>query len=68
MVLLMRAGAFTAWSFAANFCAKFVKRITSGDESTASAQTRSGGFPKLNGWLINQASLAGKSVRVRCLV
>ena len=67
MVLLMRAGAFTAWSFAANFCAKFVKQIT-GDDESSSAQTRSGGFPKLNGWLINQASLAGKSVRVRCLV
>ena len=52
----MRAGAFTAWRFAANFCAKFVKRITSGDESTASAQTRSSGFPMLNGRLINQAS------------
>jgi hypothetical protein len=61
MLVLLLLGALPL-----NFCAKFVKQITSVDESIASAQTRSGGFPVLNGWLINQASLAGKSVRVRC--
>lgn len=37
-------------------------------ESIASAQTRSGGFSTIKGWLVNQASLAGKFVsdRVSC--
>jgi hypothetical protein len=47
------------WSFAANFCFKFVKQSTGAKESIASAQSRSGGFSMLNGWLINQASLDG---------
>ncbi|OEL29487.1 hypothetical protein BAE44_0009495, partial [Dichanthelium oligosanthes] len=62
MVLLMHAGAFIVWRFAANFCVQFVKQSASDDEPIASAQTRSGGFPMLNGWLINQASLSGKCV------
>ncbi|XP_025805945.1 uncharacterized protein LOC112884682 [Panicum hallii] len=41
------------------------QEITSVDESIASAQTRSGGFPVLNGWLINQG-VRGAIVVIAC--